>query len=564
MSDPGAARRWSDALAAARLFARDPAGFGGIVVRARAGPVRDAWLAQLKALLPAGMPALKLPANIEDERLTGGLDLVATLDGGKPVVRRGVLAEADGGVVIVPMAERMSDSVAGQLAAVLDTGVVVIERDGAGGRHQSQIGVVLLDEGVDEDERPPAGVIDRCAFLIDLDMLSVRDAQGGEHFDDVEAEGDALTALCEAAAMLGIDSARAPLFALRAYRAGDDIELAARLVLAPRATRFPAPEDQAQPPPEPPPEPEAQPDTPPDPAESSDSEAEQALSSLTDIAVEAARAALPPGLLLAMAAGQFERAARSKGRGSGAAVKAKHRGRPAGVRPGEPRGGAKLSLVETLRAAAPWQRLRQAAEGRSGIIVRQSDFRVKRFEARAESTSIFVVDASGSAALERLSEAKGAVELLLAEAYVKRTQVALIAFRGTTAEIVLPPTRSLARAKRCLAELSGGGGTPLAAGIEAGRVLAEATRGKGRTPFMVLMTDGRGNVSMDGTSVRAVAEEESFAAARQVLASGIGTVLIDISPRPRPEAAKLGAAMGARYVPLPRGQSGALRDVVSG
>ena len=166
-------------------------------------------------------------------------------------------------------------------------------------------------------------------------------------------------------------------------------------------------------------------------------------------------------------------------------------GRPTGVRRGEPQGGARLNLIETLRAAAPWQTLHRreaeaaaqaasdaitAAGPSAGVVVRthnasihvrREDFHVWRFKQRSETTTLFVVDASGSSALNRLAEAKGAVELLLADCYVRRDSVAVIAFRGAGAELLLPPTRSLVRAKRSLAGLPGGGGTPLAAGIGA-------------------------------------------------------------------------------------------------
>jgi hypothetical protein len=100
-----------------------------------------------------------------------------------------------------------------------------------------------------------------------------------------------------------------------------------------------------------------------------------------------------------------------------------------------------------LRAAAPWQKLRrrEAASSKARVLVRKNDFRIRRFVQRLESTTIFVVDASGSTAAQRLAEAKGAVENLLAEAYVTRARVALIVFRDKAAELLLPPTRSLSR-----------------------------------------------------------------------------------------------------------------------
>ena len=108
-----------------------------------------------------------------------------------------------------------------------------------------------------------------------------------------------------------------------------------------------------------------------------------------------------------------------------------------------------------------------AAGPRSACRCARSDLRITRLQQRAATATLFVVDASGSSALHRLAEAKGAVELLLAECYVRRDQVGVIAFRGRGAEVLLPPTRSLVRAKRSLAALPGGGGTPLAAGLQA-------------------------------------------------------------------------------------------------
>lgn len=315
----------------------------------------------------------------------------------------------------------------------------------------------------------------------------------------------------------------------------DDLATAARLVLAHRATRMPS---------------AAEDDAPPPPPSSSDGEPDIG-DTLDDVVLEAVIASLPPDVLAAIAAGVGRRT--SNGSGGGERRKSPMRGRPLGARAGLPRGGARLALIDTLRAAAPWQKLR-GADLASGdrIAIRRDDLRIKRFETRADATTIFAVDASGSAAVARLGEAKGAVELLLAEAYVKRTEVALISFRGDSAEVLLPPTRSLTRARRSLADLPGGGGTPLAAGIDAARLLGEAVKAKGRTPFVVLLSDGRGNVGAEAT----------MPAAKAFGASGLGAVFVDISSRPRPEGADLAAAMRARYLPLPRADAATLSNAV--
>ncbi|WP_233281361.1 VWA domain-containing protein [Sphingomonas changnyeongensis] len=192
----------------------------------------------------------------------------------------------------------------------------------------------------------------------------------------------------------------------------------------------------------------------------------------------------------------------------------------------------------------------------------REDLRIRRFEDRETVLTVFCVDASGSAAFQRLAEAKGAVELLLERAYARRAEVALIAFRGTGAETLLPPTRSLTRARRLLAALPGGGGTPLAAGLDAALGVATAQGARGRTTQLVVLTDGRANIAADGSQGRARAGEDAIAAARRIAMAGLGAVVIDIGPRPQGEAAALATAMAGRYLHLPRADAAAMMAAV--
>ena len=164
--------------------------------------------------------------------------------------------------------------------------------------------------------------------------------------------------------------------------------------------------------------------------------------------------------------------------------------------------------------------------------------------------------------MHRLAEAKGAVELLLADCYIRRDQVALIAFRANAAELLLPPTRSLARAKRSLAGLPGGGGTPLAAGLDAAFVLSDSIRRKGQTPTVIVLTDGRANIARDGGQGRPRAEDDAMSAARQLRGAGIAAVLVDTSPRPGISGEAIAKEMGARYLPLPHADAVTLSKAV--
>jgi magnesium chelatase subunit D len=595
------------ALDALRVLAVDPQGLGGAVLRGSPSPVRDAWIRALQSLMPAGSAMRRLPLHVSDERLLGGLDLAASLSAGRAIAQSGVLAAADGGVLVCAMAERMAPATVAHVAAALDRGEVAVQRDGLSRVDAARFACIVLDEGAQPEEAAAAALRDRLGLHIPIDEVpndgtldSVPPAQierverARRALPNVTASDDIVQALCAAADALGIVSVRAAMHALHAARALAALDghsevkerhaaCAAALVLAHRATVLPAGASAAEdaPPPEVPTEKPAE----KPPEQTAEQAAEQAAEpppseppaddaatpplttdAMQDLLIAAAAAAIPPGLLALLRAGRPTRSKAAAGGRSGAWQQATGRGRPAGVRAAAPSAGQRLHLIETLRAAAPWQRLRREAlpphAPKPRLAIRASDFRVIRYRQRRTSTTLFVVDASGSAALNRLAEAKGAVELLLADCYVRRDRVALIGFRGAGAELLLPPTRSLVRAKRSLAGLPGGGGTPLAHAIDAAGALADAVARRGETPTAVFLTDGRANIALDGTPGRAKATEDATAAARRFCALGHDALWLDTAPQPQAAARELALAMGARYVALPYAAAADMSRVV--
>jgi magnesium chelatase subunit D len=566
--------RWHDALVAIELLGVDPAALGGVLVRCWPGPVRDRLVDFARAVLPEGAPMPRLPVHVTEDRLLGGLALASTLKAGKIVVERGVLPQADGGVVLLPMSERLDPLVAAHLCAALDRHQVVLEREGLTQTLACRIGVFALDEGLD-GERTPAPLAERLPLHVDLSFIPPRllpeTTPRLEQVKTARALAPSVTisdefvqALCEAALQLGVEGLRASVQAVTVARLhaalegrraveADDAAAAARLVLGPRATRMPEatpPEQQAPAPPEP-----AQDgNEPPPPSSGTEDDQRTERSDANDvqeILLAAAEASVPRDVLELVKGGKASRIGPKSAGRAGANRTSTRGGRPAGSRAGVPQPGERLNLVETLRAAAPWQRLRRSIrkQDERRVEVRQDDLRVGRFVQKMESSVIFCVDASGSAALQRLAEAKGAVEQVLADCYVRRDHVALVAFRGQSAKLLLPPTRSLARVKKCLAELAGGGGTPLAAGIESALSLALDARAKGRTPLIVMMTDARANVARPAGKSP---DDDAIACARLVRAQQVKALFLDTSPRPRAKAKTLADEMGATYLPLPR------------
>jgi magnesium chelatase subunit D len=537
---------WDRALTALALLAVDP-GLGGVALRARVGPVREAWSGMLEVL---ALPLVRLHPAMGDDVLYGGLDLSATLAAGHMVTGRGLLA--DPSALVLAMAERAGPGLAARLALVLDEG-----------RGHC---LVALDEGAAPDERLAPALEERLAFAVDLGETALGDVTGFPwDADEIAAARAARTevalpdeVLAEVVAVMtafGVDSGRAGTFALRAARAhaalngravvtADDLETAAGLVLAHRATIVPEPADQ-----------EAAPE-PPSPGEASAAGDDEELVLPEELLLEAVRAMLPDDLLDRLRAGK---ARSGRGEGSGAARKGNRRGRPLPSRAGRMGDGARVDVVATLRVAAPWQRLRTG----SGVKVRSGDLRFRRFEEKSDRLLVFAVDASGSAALARLAEAKGAVELLLAQAYARRDHVALVAFRGTGAEVLLPPTRSLVQTKRRLAALPGGGGTPLAAGLRAALGLTDQARRRGLTPTVVVLTDGRANIALDGRADRAQAAADAQGMARALRAAGVDAIVIDTGNRPEPALKELARMMDGLWLPMPRADAQRLSGAVA-
>lgn len=539
---------WARATTALRLTFADPAGCGGLSVRARPGPVRDALLALVPGDVTRLHPALPLDA------LEGGIDVSASLSGRSLVRHKGLLERADS-TLLLTMAERCPPLITSRLCAAIDA------RQG----HR----FIALDEGAEEDEGLPPGLLDRLAFHVTLEGLGRADVLEAPALptgplpdtvlEAIHCPEEALEDLVHLAVTLGITSLRAPSLALRAARtyaalngrnslSSEDILIAAELVLAPRATRMP---QEAEAPPEVPPEPQAQ---------SEDPEPLNALPQ--EILLEAIRTALPPDLLQKTGSNLGKS---GSGDGAGAKRTGNRRGRPLPARQGGPRGNAaRVDLMATLRAAVPWQTLRRAErDAGTGPIIRPTDLRYRRYEELSDRLLVFAVDASGSAALARLAEAKGAVELLLSEAYARRDHVALIAFRGQGADLLLPPTRSLVQTKRCLADLPGGGGTPLAAGLRIGLETSSTAFRKGLSPVLILLTDGRANITLDGTPDRKRAMAEAEQVAAEITAQRIDTILIDTGRRPEPALKSLAASLRGQYTALPRADARRLSETIT-